>query len=182
MSCLWWDWSFEKIIQKCPYYKGRAPKGKKNDGGKKNAATSEPSAGIIEDGNSTETERDSTIDNVNNNSNNETNLIATKDVILDCDISKPNFVRLETGTDLDASIYKPVVDVSKKDFKIVDTVFKVTGKDHRNRTIHIEALPHVLFEKYFTEAFMVKFVNSTNEYIDVSRRDLTLLLTFVKRR
>ena len=157
--------------KKCPHYKGRAAKGKKNDGGKKDAAASDPAAGVIEDGNSTETEQDSTTKNDNNETIKETNLIATKDVILDCDISKPNFIRLETGTNLDTSIYKPVVDVSKDDFKIVDTVFKVTGKDHRNRTIHIEALPHVLFEKYFTEAFMVKFVNSTNEYIDVRRKE-----------
>ena len=102
---------------------------------------------MIEEDKSTETEQDGTNNNDNNNAINNNNLNATEDVILECDISRPNFVRLETGTDLDTSIRKPVVDVSKPDFKIVDTIFKVTGKDYRNRTIPIEAVPHVLLEK-----------------------------------
>ena len=156
-----------KTSKKCRFYVARVPRANENDGLKNDSASLTGPAGAKNNDVST-----SNISSYSPNSNKQivngssnSNLINTEDE--DLDISSPKFIKLGTTSNVQ---YKPVIDVSHKDFKINRTVFKVYEKDYRNRNKEVQATPNVLLEKFFTKEFMMKFVSSSNNYID-SRKD-----------
>ena len=52
-------------------------------------------------------------------------------------------MKLNTGTNLDKLVCKPVADVAHPDSKPISTVFKVFGKDHRGRKRPVDVLSKV---------------------------------------
>ena len=160
---------FRRSSKKCPHYVPRPPKTNQNDNGKKNAAASRRSDGPTTSEISTEAEVDDTTNANNEDVTNNLVSTATESDNIDCDISKPTFIKLNTGTNIDNVIFKPVIDVAHPDFKPINTIFKVFGKDHRDRTMSVDAVPKVLLEKYFTRDFMMRFVESSNRYISARR-------------
>ena len=61
--------------------------------------------------------------------------------------------------------YKPVVDVANSDvFKKIDTIFRLNGKNDRNRTIELVPSPKNLVMKYYSHEFMQLIVNASNQY------------------
>ncbi len=61
--------------------------------------------------------------------------------------------------------YKPVVDVADEyEFEKIETVFRLKGKDERNRTIELVPTPKNLVMKYYPDEFMQLIVNASNEY------------------
>jgi len=106
--------------------------------------------------------------NVNSSNNNNVNISTNKTIDStttnnnnDIDISTPEFIKLNSTTDV---VYKPVVDVASKDFKIQETVFKVFEADHRGRKFEVPASPDNLMKQYFTPDFIYQFVSSSNKY------------------
>jgi len=111
--------------KKCPYYVARAPKQKENDNGTIIAAPSRRSAEPSTTEISTDAEADKTTNPNNEPVINNPNSKTTETDNIDHDISKPNFIKINTGTNVDNVVYKPVVDVAHPDFKTFNTVFKV---------------------------------------------------------
>ena len=152
-----------RTSKKCPHYVARIPREKENDAPKndsgtltgaacaENNAVSTSNTEIHSNNPNKESVDSSSNPNVNNNEDE------------DQDISSPQFIKLLTTSNVQ---YKPVIDVSHKNFTINGTVFKVYKKDYRNRNREVEATPNLLLEKFFTKEFMMKFVSSSNNYID----------------
>ncbi len=83
----------------------------------------------------------------------------------DIDISTPEFIKLNSTTDI---AYKHVVDIASKDFKIQETVFKVFEVDHRGRKFEVSATPDNLMKQYyFTKDFNYQFVSLSNKYVKI---------------
>ena len=160
---------FRRTSKKCPHYVPKPPKNNQNDNGKKNAVPSNRSAGPSTSEISTDVVVDDTTNTNNDAVTNNLVCTTTDSENIDRDISKPTFIKLNTGTNLDNVIFKPVIDVAHPDFKPISTVFKVFGKDHRGRKRSVDAVPKVLLEKYLTRDFMMRFVESSNRYIDARR-------------
>ena len=60
--------------------------------------------------------------------------------------------------------YKPVVDVANSNiFKQIDTVFRLRGKNDRNRTIELVPSPKNLIMKYYSHEFMQLIVDASNQ-------------------
>ena len=119
-----------RTSKKCPHYVPRPCKGKKNDGTKNDTATStEPISGENNELSTSTTDKDRSNSNKENvdTSSNSTVINSDED---DLDISSPNFIKLVSTSSVQ---YKPVIDVSHKDFKINKTIFKVYEKDYRGR-------------------------------------------------
>ena len=157
-----------RTSKKCPHYVPRVPRAMQNDGSKNDTATSiEPTSNENNEISTSITDKDSTKSNKDNvgTSSNST-VVDTEDK--DLDISCPKFIKLESTTSVQ---YKPVIDVSHKDFQINGTVFKLYEKDYRGRNKEVQAKPNALLEKFFTEEFMMKFVDSSNNYIDARKND-----------
>lgn len=158
---------FRRSSKKCLHYVPRASVVKDNN--KKQGDEVEVSV-VIEDTNqqqTTTTVDSSSIINSNSNSNNNNNVtnvsknIDSTSNADDIDISTPEFIKLNSTTDV---AYKPVVDVASKDFQIQETVFKVFEADHRGRKFEVSASPDNLMKQYFTPEFIYQFVSSSNKY------------------
>ena len=81
-------------------------------------------------------------------------------------ISRPEWIYIGSKeTEAEASKrYKPIVDVSASNFKPHDTVFKVFGKNERNKSIELVPTPELLCMKYFSESIIAQFVLNSNRY------------------
>ena len=53
----------------------------------------------------------------------------------------------------------------------MELIFKVYEKDCGNRNREVEATSNVLVEKFFASKFMIKFVYSRKNYIDLRKYD-----------
>ena len=81
-------------------------------------------------------------------------------------ISKPNYIYVGTQEMEEEAKrrYKPVVDVSSSSFKPSQTVFKVFGKNERNRSIELVPTPELLCTKYFSQKMILSIVHHSNKY------------------
>ncbi len=62
------------------------------------------------------------------------------------------------------SRYKPVVDVSSDDFKPIPTIYRVTERNERGRSVEVQPVPGVLTKKFFPKDFVRKMVIQSNKY------------------
>ena len=74
-------------------------------------------------------------------------------------------------TDLNKSLkdYHPVIDVESKSFKPTPTIFKVTERDYRGRTVTVPLTPANLVDKYWTEEFVNTIVENSNNYRTIKK-------------
>jgi hypothetical protein len=93
-------------------------------------------------------------------------------------ISTPTYIYVgKKETEKEALLrYKPVVDVSSSNFKPAPTVFKVFGKDERNRSVELVPTPELLCTKYYTQKFILSIVSHSNRYINDKKKKFRTLI------
>ena len=70
----------------------------------------------------------------------------------------------------------PVIDVESKTFKPTPTIFKVTERDYRGRTVTVPPTPANLLDKYWTEEFVNTIVENSNNYRTKKTKETSLIL------